>query len=264
MPSPFPGMDPYLEGYLWPDVHQALATKLRQLLVPLVSPKYVARLEISIVQDTSPEQEAGIMYPDLEVLLENGSDRPTPPDSGEPRAAVQTQITPATMSVRVLPAMRVKLVSVQLRTTDKDRLVTSIEIMSPVNKRRPGIVRYRKKRMKLIRDGVHLLELDLLRRGTRVVPGSGLPPCDYLLACTRSGQRHTELWPLSVHSELPVLPVPLVAPDVDVPLCLGQALAAIYEEARYDLSIDYSGDPPPPELAAEDRKWVRGLVKAPR
>ncbi len=26
MPSPFPGMDPYLEGYLWPDVHQALDT----------------------------------------------------------------------------------------------------------------------------------------------------------------------------------------------------------------------------------------------
>jgi hypothetical protein len=28
MPSPFPGMDPYLESYLWPDVHQRLATKI--------------------------------------------------------------------------------------------------------------------------------------------------------------------------------------------------------------------------------------------
>ena len=32
MPSPFPGMDPYLEGYLWPDVHHALASKIRQQL----------------------------------------------------------------------------------------------------------------------------------------------------------------------------------------------------------------------------------------
>ncbi|MGB0562287.1 MAG: DUF4058 family protein [Spirulinaceae cyanobacterium] len=32
MPSPFSGMDPYLEGYLWPDVHHALASKIRQQL----------------------------------------------------------------------------------------------------------------------------------------------------------------------------------------------------------------------------------------
>ncbi len=27
MPSPFPGMDPYLEGHLWPDVHSALGVE---------------------------------------------------------------------------------------------------------------------------------------------------------------------------------------------------------------------------------------------
>ncbi len=46
MPSPFPGMDPYLEGYLWADVHNALASKIRQLLVPLLRPRYTARLEV--------------------------------------------------------------------------------------------------------------------------------------------------------------------------------------------------------------------------
>lgn len=46
MPSPFPGMDPYLEGYLWTDVHNALASKIRQLLVPLLRPRYTARLEV--------------------------------------------------------------------------------------------------------------------------------------------------------------------------------------------------------------------------
>lgn len=30
MPSPFQGMDPYLEGYLWPDVHSALSIDYRE------------------------------------------------------------------------------------------------------------------------------------------------------------------------------------------------------------------------------------------
>ena len=69
MPSPFPGVDPYLEGYLWPDVHNALAAKLRQLLTPLLRPRYTARLAIYMVEDIAPESEIGIMYPDVEVLL---------------------------------------------------------------------------------------------------------------------------------------------------------------------------------------------------
>ena len=68
MPSPFPGMDPYLEGYLWPDVHNALANKIRQQLAPRLRPRYVARLEIYVVEDTEPEAEINIMYADVEVL----------------------------------------------------------------------------------------------------------------------------------------------------------------------------------------------------
>lgn len=54
MPSPFPGMDPYLEGYLWPDVHSALASKIRQHLTPLLRPKYAARLEVYLVIPEKP------------------------------------------------------------------------------------------------------------------------------------------------------------------------------------------------------------------
>src|SRR5215813_3616684 len=68
VPSPFPGMDPYLEGYLWPDVHSALAHTIRQQLAPQIQPKYVARIEISVIEDHSPEAEIGIMYPDVEVI----------------------------------------------------------------------------------------------------------------------------------------------------------------------------------------------------
>ena len=67
MPSPFPGMDPYLEGYLWPDVHSALAGKIRQQLAPLLRPRYAARLAVYLVEDSAPESDIGIMYPDVEV-----------------------------------------------------------------------------------------------------------------------------------------------------------------------------------------------------
>ena len=68
MPSPFPGMDPCLEGYLWPDVHSALAHKIRQQLAPQIQPKYVACPEISVIEDYNPEAEIRIMYPEVEVI----------------------------------------------------------------------------------------------------------------------------------------------------------------------------------------------------
>ena len=55
---------------------------------------------------------------------------------------------------------------------------------------------------------------------------------------------------------LPVVPVPLAAPDPDVPLDLQGALAAIYDEAAYELSLDYDQPPPPPELSADEVREV--------
>ncbi len=51
MPSPFPGMDPYLEGYLWGDVHQALAGEIRRRLAPLVAPRYAVRLAVALARN---------------------------------------------------------------------------------------------------------------------------------------------------------------------------------------------------------------------
>lgn len=44
MPSPFPGMDPYLEERsLWPDVHQRLIAYISETLQPQIRPKYSIR-----------------------------------------------------------------------------------------------------------------------------------------------------------------------------------------------------------------------------
>jgi hypothetical protein len=70
-----------------------------------------------------------------------------------------------------------------------------------------------------------------------------------------------ELWPMRLPDPLPVLPVPLSPPDLDVPLELGAALGAIYDEAAYDLSIDYTKPPPPPPLSDEDGAWLQTLLE---
>lgn len=58
MPSPFPGMDPYLEASdIWPDFHDALAAQIRGELNRTLPAPYYARLEmrpeIGVIGDDS-------------------------------------------------------------------------------------------------------------------------------------------------------------------------------------------------------------------
>jgi hypothetical protein len=69
-----------------------------------------------------------------------------------------------------------------------------------------------------------------------------------------------DVWPLRFQDCLPLIPVPLRSPNADVPLELPQVMADIYEEAAYDLSIDYNQPPPPPALSEEDARWMRTLI----
>ena len=158
-----------------------------------------------------------------------------------------------------------RLTSVQVRDSEHNELVTSIEIVSPANKREPGLSAYRRKRSKLIRAGVHLLEIDLIRRGERPwqPDATTMPPAPYLALLTRAAQPATEVWPVQLTNTLPVLPVPLRTPDGDVPLDLQAALSVIYDESDYGRTTDYSVPPPPPPLSEQDKAWLaRQLVAA--
>lgn len=256
MTSPFPGMDPYLEGYLWPDVHNRLAAAISELLAPQLAPKYVARIELYTVEDSSPESEVGIMYPDVEVLLrKSGVKEPEVAYGKKPAVSIPTITIPSHVAVPV------RIPVVEIRDVAKNRLITAIEILSPVNKKSPGLEQYREKRLDLHRAGVHLVELDLLRRGTRPLVHPMIPKAHYIMSVLRAGTQQTEIWAVNIQDPLPVLPVPLVAPDPDVPLDLRRALDMIYERSLYELSIDYSKDPPPPALSDAERAWIHEQTK---
>jgi len=66
-----------------------------------------------------------------------------------------------------------------------------------------------------------------------------------------------------VHDPLPVVPMPLLPGGESVRLDLSTALRIIYDEARYDLSIDYS-QAPLPALTPDDAAWAQALTRAAR
>ncbi len=250
-------MDPYLEGDLWPDVHQALAAQVRRQLMPLIQPSYVARISRYVVEDTHPESELGMMYPDVGVFL--GQSGKEVREASVVYAGDKTPAPPV-FSIPILAPVEVNIPVVEIRDAKDNRLITVIEILSPVNKRVPGLDSYWQKRMRLHEAGVHLLEIDLLRRGTRPVQHPKLENTPYLLALTRAGQAQTDVWPVDLRAPLPVVPVPLSAPDEDVPLDLEQALREVYTEAAYHLSIDYTIEPPPPKLPESDWFWIKSIL----
>ncbi|HIC90231.1 MAG TPA: DUF4058 family protein [Anaerolineae bacterium] len=91
MSPPFPGMDPYLEGYLWPDVHARLVGQISRQLIPLLAPRYVVRLAVYFVGDRIPAHEIGVMFPDVEEVRPRG---PTSPLAATDVAMAQLTISP--------------------------------------------------------------------------------------------------------------------------------------------------------------------------
>ena len=89
MPSPFPGMDPYLEAPdIWPDFHDALAGEIRRELNRVLPRPYYAQLEmrpdIGIVGDELP----GRIIPDVAIVRSRSpADRATTALLEEPRVA---------------------------------------------------------------------------------------------------------------------------------------------------------------------------------
>ena len=76
MPSPFPGMDPYLETpNLWPDVHHGLISEIRAVLNLAVRPRYVVRVALrEYISDDDTLRDNEIKEARLEVLhLATGS-----------------------------------------------------------------------------------------------------------------------------------------------------------------------------------------------
>lgn len=259
MMSPFPGMNPWLEGYLWADLHHELASSIRRQLAPQVKPKYVVRIDTYTYKDILPDEEVGIFHPDVEILKKPPH---TPGELLSEPEETYSATTPPTLVFPTRLAVEARVPVVEIRDKGNNQLITAIEILSPANKRNPGLVQYREKRELLFASGVHLLEIDLLRKGQRPAAHPALPDwAHYFVMLVRANQNKTQVWALTIRDKLPILPTPLKSPDPDIRLDLGKALREAARAGDYDETINYREEPPPPPFSNQDQDWLRGVLK---
>ena len=254
MPSPFPGMDPYLEGSLWMSVHAQLASVFVRQLNPQILPRYIALQTRRFVRER-PDGEGlliGENAPDVSVHRQ----QPARPGSG-----IQGALVPPLRMITTVRAA-VPHVTVEIRDVEHHHLVAAIEILSPTNKRREGRREYLRRRDRFLDSDVHLLEIDLLRKGRRVPMEEKLPPAPYFVFLSRADQRPvTDVWPIALDQPLPEVPVPLRGGEEDARLDLQRALTTAYDEYGLNYMIRYS-KPPDVPLTPEQAAWVDQHLRA--
>jgi Protein of unknown function (DUF4058) len=250
MSNPFPGMDPYLEGDLWTTVHTDLCAEIARQLSPKLRPKYVALSTRRVV--LAPPDENGTAaphrFPDVGILSSHA------PGASSPASVASAPLILAANFPEPIPH-----ISVEIRDVAERRLVTCIEVLSPTNKRGPGREEYASKRYQILSGTAHLVEIDLLRVGTRF-PTQPLPAVPYFVFVSRAEHRHdVEVWPIPLEEALPSLAIPLLDDDT-VLLNLQQALAVIYDIIGYDELVDYM-KPPPGPLTPAEAMWVEEQLR---
>jgi hypothetical protein len=248
---------PYIEQpAIWVDFHNRLADEISAELNRAIRPKYFARLTPRTTYDVVELAQARtqMIRPDVGILRRTSAPRPTFAGS----AIAEPVIDP---SEPIVLLDRVEFLSVEVLQSRSETLVTAIEILFPVNKLTGhlGYEDYHRKRRELIATTVHLMEIDLLRGGTRPLPVAS--SVAYYVFLSRAAERpNASAWSIGLRSRLPVVAVPLLAPDPDVPLDLGAVIATVYERGGYDVQIDYNAPVPPPPLSLDDTAWTEELL----
>lgn len=253
MPSPFPGMDPYLEGSLWTTFHFAFGAEMLRQLAPRLRPRYLALPVERLVLEESSDLNitTASIYPDVSVL---------PIRAGQPTGPSGASVAAPLQLATVIP-QAVPHVSIEIRDVAQRQLVTAVEILSPTNKRGEGRAEYLTKRRRLLLSSAHLIEIDFLRDGERVPMQEPLPEVPYFVFLSRAERRPVlDIWPVALDQPLPVVPVPLLAGDADVLVDLQAAFNATYDLLGYDLLIDYARPASPP-LAVGQELWAAQLLE---
>jgi hypothetical protein len=222
MPSPFPGMDPYLEDdALWPVFHHQLVMCLYQILLPGLVDRYRAR-----VNQRHYVTEQALF---TSVVREEHHE-----DYIEIRQRADGRL--------------ITLVDV-VSPTNK---LTAAGRAAYLSKRCEG---------KGANANLVELDLVLQGQPTLEYSRDGFPDWDYAVTVTRSTQpeRH-EIYTATLQKKLPRFRLPLAADDRDTVLDLHTAFTRCYDQGGFAAKIDYRKDPSVP-LIDEDRKWLQDVLK---
>jgi hypothetical protein len=246
-------MDPYLEHpSLWPDVHNRLIVAIADALAPKVAARYYIGVERRAYL-LKADDVVFIGRPDIAVIPHQ---RPQPMPRPVPLAEMGVLEVDVPMNDEVEESF------LEIREVMTGKLVTILELLSPVNKlHTKGRAEYEDKRASVFRTRTNLVEIDLLRAGEPMEVVGDEVSSDYRILVSRSIQRpRAQLYHFNLHAPIPQFPLPLLPDDEEPLVNLGEILHALYNRARFDLRLDYS-QPPVPPLREEDVQWADALIE---
>ena len=258
MPSPFPGMDPFIESQRWRDFHTRFITMLSERLTPCVRPRYVVEVEEYVYLAREEEDPDRLIEPDL-AIVETDRDWGTRSRSAGGAAVA---IQPVVHTVPVPKRFRQAFLTI--RSRESQNVVTVIELLSPWNKTAgEGRSEYLVKRSNVFCTPAHLVELDLLRGGQRLATREPLAVADYyVFVCRKERLPQVDVYGWTLRQPLPAIPIPLAGEDPDVDLDLQAAFTTTYDRAGYDCALDYRRSVEP-SLEPATADWVRSLIPGP-
>lgn len=265
MPSPFPGMDPYLEqNPIFQELHTQILAEAQAHLQRQLRPKYVARLERHLSEGGAWDLElnlASLEGREPDITIAGGL-----PTKGESSTAVLSTPTASAdqqLSNEELELRKQRRIVIYVQTRPRIA-VTAIELLSPSNKDAGsyGQARYLEKRSSALHGGLHWVEIDLLRSGQRPPIPVSLPNSTeyqtYIAQARADGWRH-HVFAWKLGEPFPLLPIPLLGAD-QVRLDLGVCFQAAYDRIAADDEVDYREAPPPPERGPASQIWLDGLL----
>lgn len=261
MPSPFPGMDPYLEqSAFWSPFHSRLIVAMADYIAPQIMPKYYIEVETRTYYE-SADSELLVGIPDA-VVFSSVKNSSLPQRTGDEEKSIAILNRP--QQVRIPTGVEVKERYLEVRELGTDAVITAIELLSPKNKRSgKGRIAYEQKRQQIFDSTSHFVEIDLLRSELPMLVSGNDINWDYRVLVSRSEQRPmADLYGFMLTEPIPIFPLPLKPEDQDLPVDLQSILNGVYERAGYSFRIDYQQPVPLPVLPTAVQEWVSTLLSS--
>lgn len=257
MPSPFPGMNPWLEGEeVFPNLHERLIISMQDALNAALPAGYVATTANRVWVDDELRRE-----PDVARFT-----REPPPGAG----GVVTALAGLTALGQQLTSDPLEEPYLEIISAKGKRLVTAFEVVSRTNKRagEKGRKTYQDKQHEYALAGVHLVEIDLLRRGPHVTAAPlgrlrrAFGAFDYHVSVVVAGNEPSNhAAGIKLADRLPAIGIPLDPGVPAITIDLQPMIDLAYDRGRYTELFSYR-EPCDPPLTPDQQAWAEGVLRA--
>ena len=256
MPSRFPGVDPYIEWEnFWQDFHSSFVTYWRDAIIDALPDHYSARMNERVNLIEYKPGYGKLIGPDVAIAYrETAWQTWSGPSDLSSDSAVAT-LEPVTLPITI-ESEESRETFIEIYHRPDEQLVAVLELLSPTNKSGTDRVRYLDKRLAILHQDVHLVELDFLLSGQRLPVDGTLPPGDFYATVSRFTNRpYCDIYAWTLRDHLPAIPIPLLPPDGDLRCDLAAVFAQTFARGRYDRTLRY-GPPPEARFTEIVRPWM--------